>query len=272
MKKRTKKAALAGLAGLALLTLTACGTSKITDTNSGAWETVVYGFAQIIHFLSFNSSIAIGIIIFTLLIRLVLLPLMNIQIKSSQKMQEIQPEIKKIQAKYPGKDVESRRAMQEETQRLYSENKVSPYTGCLPLLVQMPVLWALYQALTRVNILQGDFLWLNIGEKDPYFILPILAAVFTFVSSYMTMKAAPERNGMTTSMTILMPIMIFIFALNVASGVALYWVVSNAFQVGQTMVLANPYKIIAAREAKVQAVVDKEKAREKAIKKAKKKK
>ena len=86
------------------------------------------------------------------------------------------------------------------------------------------------------------------------------------------MKSNPEKNMMTTSMTYLMPVMIFIFAVNIASGIALYWVVSNAFQVFQTMLIANPWKIIAARESKVQAQRDKEKARERAMKKAKKKK
>ena len=82
------------------------------------------------------------------------------------------------------------------------------------------------------------------------------------------MKAAPEKNAMTSTMTFLMPVMIFVFAINVASGVALYWVVSNGFQVLQTLLIANPFKIIAAREAKVKAEKDKIKAREKALKKA----
>lgn len=110
-----------------------------------------------------------------------------------------------------------------------------------------------------------------IGAKDPTFILPILAAVFTFLSSYLMMKSAPERNAMTTSMTYIMPIFILIMGVNFAAGIALYWVISNAFQVFQTMLLANPYKIIAAREAKVQVEKDKIKAREKALKKARKK-
>lgn len=104
--------------------------------------------------MSFGGLTGVGIILFTIIIRAALLPLMNIQIKSSQRMQEIQPEIKKIQAKYLSKDMESRRLMNEEIQKLYAENKVNPYMGCLPLVVQMPVLWALYQALSRVDFLK----------------------------------------------------------------------------------------------------------------------
>ena len=88
---------------------------------------------------------------------------------------------------------------------------MNPYAGCLPLLVQMPILWALYQALTRVDFLKhGTFLWFNIGDKDPTFILPILAALFTFASSWLTMKSAPEKNAMTSTMTFAMPVMIFV--------------------------------------------------------------
>ncbi|MGM9886107.1 MAG: YidC/Oxa1 family membrane protein insertase [Lactococcus sp.] len=268
-----KKIALLSMAASSLLLLTACGTTAVTSSSTNLWEQIVYGFAQVIRFLSLGGLTGVGIILFTIIIRAVLLPLMNIQIKSSQKMQEVQPEIKKIQLKYPGKDRESRMLVQEETQKLYAENKINPYMGCLPLLIQMPVLWALYQALSRVDFLKhGTFLWFDIGAKDPTFILPILAAVFTFLSSYLMMKSNPEKNMMTTSMTYLMPVMIFIFAVNIASGIALYWVVSNAFQVFQTMLIANPWKIIAARESKVQAQRDKEKARERAMRKAKKKK
>ena len=260
------------MAGAALLLLTACGTTAVTSSSTNLWDQIVYGFAQVIRFLSFGGLTGVGIILFTIVIRAALLPLMNIQIKSSQRMQEIQPEIKKIQAKYPSKDMESRRLMNEEIQKLYAENKVNPYMGCLPLVVQMPVLWALYQALSRVDFLKhGPFLWFEIGAKDSTFILPILAAIFTFLSSYLMMKSAPERNAMTTSMTYIMPIFILIMGVNYAAGIALYWVISNAFQVFQTMLLANPYKIIAAREAKVQVEKDKVKAREKALKKARKK-
>ena len=104
------------MAGAALLLLTACGTTAVTSSSTNLWDQIVYGFAQVIRFLSFGGLTGVGIILFTIVIRAALLPLMNIQIKSSQRMQEIQPEIKKIQAKYPSKDMESRRLMNEEIQ------------------------------------------------------------------------------------------------------------------------------------------------------------
>jgi YidC/Oxa1 family membrane protein insertase len=268
-----RKFKLSALLGLAVLVLTGCGRSDITAKTSGIWEQFVYGFAQIIHFLSFGGLVGLGIILFTIVIKTVLLPLMHIQMKSTRKMQEIQPEIKKIQAQYPGKDVESKRIVAEKTQELYSEQGVNPYAGCLPLLVQMPILWALYQSITRVGFLRdGHFLWFDIAKHDPYYILPILAALFTFASSWLAMKAAPEKNTMTTSMTYVMPILIFVMGIGVAAGVALYWTVSNAYQVFQTLLLNNPFKIQEERAAKAKAEKNKEKARQKALNKAKKKK
>ncbi|GFH40399.1 YidC/Oxa1 family membrane protein insertase [Lactococcus insecticola] len=269
MKRKLK---LSGLASLAIFILTGCGRSDITSKSSGIWDQFVFGFAQIIKFLSFGGLVGLGIILFTIVIRTVLLPLMHVQTKSTRKMQDIQPELKKIQAAHPGKDTESRRIVAEKTQELYAENGVNPYMGCLPLVVQMPILWALYQAITRVDFLRdGHFLWFDISGHDPYFVLPVLAALFTFASSWLAMKAAPERNTMTTAMTYIMPVMIFFMGISVAAGVALYWTVSNAYQVFQTLLLNNPFKIQEERAQKVNAEKNKEKARQKALAKAKKK-
>ena len=110
MKKKLK---VASLLGGALLLLTACGTSEVTSQSSGVWEKFVYFFAEVIRFLSIGGNIGVGIILFTLLIRTILLPVFQYQMTSSRKMQEIQPLVKEIQAKYPGKDLESRTRMSE---------------------------------------------------------------------------------------------------------------------------------------------------------------
>ena len=73
---------------------------------------------------------------------------------------------------------------------------MNPYAGCLPLLVQMPILMALWQSISRVPALQeGKFLWLQLGDRDPYFILPILAALFTFASTYLSSMSQIESNA-----------------------------------------------------------------------------
>lgn len=272
MKKRTKKLLLLASSASLLFLLTGCGTGEVTANTTDIWSRIVWFFGQAIQFFSIRGNIGVGIIVFTLVIRIILFPLMHFQAKSMRKTQELQPEIKKIQAQYPGKDSASRRNVQEATQRLYAENKVNPYVGCLPMLVQMPVLMGVFQALQRIPALQqGHFLWMNLGNPDQLFILPILAALFTFASSWLSMKAAIEENSMTKMMTFVMPVMIFFFAFTAASGVSLYWVVSNAFQVLQTMMTNNPFKIQRERAEKIQAEKDAEKNKQRALKKAMKK-
>ncbi|CYV72968.1 membrane protein insertase YidC [Streptococcus suis] len=218
MKKKVK---WAGLLVASLIVLTACGTGPVTSQSTDAWDRLIYWFASIIQFLSINGQIGIGIILFTILIRTLLLPLFQIQMNSSRKMQELQPQLKKLQAEYPGTDMESRQQLYEATQALYKENGVSMRASMIPLFIQMPILLALFQALTRVEALKvGHFLWLNLGEPDPFFILPIMAAVFTFLSSWLTNKSAIEKNMAMTIMTYVMPVMIFFFAVAAASGVA----------------------------------------------------
>lgn len=270
MKKKLK---WAGLLLMPLVLLTACGTSAVTSQSTDAWDRLIYWFATIIQFLSINGQIGIGIILFTLLIRTLLLPLFHIQMTSSRKMQELQPQIRQLQEQYAGTDIESRHKLHEATQALYKENGVSMKASMLPLAIQMPILLALFQALTRVEALKvGDFLWMNLGEPDPFFILPVLAAGFTFLSSWLTNKAAIEKNAALTAMNYILPAMIFFFALSSASGVALYWTVSNAYQVVQTLVLNNPFKIIEEREAKRRAEKERQAKIRKAQKKANKKK
>jgi YidC/Oxa1 family membrane protein insertase len=155
--------------------------------------------------------------------------------------------------------------LQEETKKLYAENNVSPYAGCLPLLVQMPVMMALYQAILRIPELRsGHFLWLNLSQSDPYFILPILAAVFTFASSYLSSMSQLESNASLKIMNFAMPVMIFVMALNLASGLSLYWVISNAFQVVQTLLINNPFKIRREREEAARQIRERERALQKA--------
>jgi len=268
MKKSTKRVLLALAAATLLFVLTGCGTGQVTGTDGNIWDNIVWYFGLAIKQLSFGGNYGIGIIIFTIIIRIILLPLMHFQTKSMRKTQELSADVKKIQAKY-GK---SSKQGQEEIQRLYAENNVNPYLGCLPLLVQMPVMMGIFQALQRIpELSQGHFLWFSLSEADPIFVLPILAALFTLASSWLNMLASPEQNGMTKTMTFGMPVMIFVMSVGVGSGVALYWVISNAFQVAQTMLINNPFKIKKEREEKVQAKKDAEKAKRKAMKKAMKK-
>ena len=226
--------------------LAGCGATSNVDANSsGVWDGyIIYPLSQFIIWLSnlLGGSYGLGIILFTIIILVALTPLTKMQMDSQFQMAEIQPEIE--------------------------ERGVNQFAGCLPLLIQLPVMFALYQVIARTEVLRdGHFLWLALGKADPYFILPILAAVLTWYSSYLTVKANPIQNGASKAMTYVAPAMILLVSFNFPAAVTLYWVVSNAVRVVQTFIFYNPYKIIAQREAKRQE----EKARQRRLRKALKK-
>lgn len=272
-----KKLQLTSLLATSLFVMSACtssgAASEITADSANLWSRFVYFFAETIQFLSFNGSIGLGIILFTLLIRTVLLPVFQAQMVASRKMQEAQPRLKELRNQYPGRDLESRTKLDREMRQVFKELGIKQSSSFWPILVQMPILLALFQALTRVEFLKtGYFLWINLGGVDTTFVLPILAAVFTFLSSWLSNKALPEKNGAMIGMMYGMPVIIFFFAIYSPSGVALYWAISNAYQVLQLYILNNPFKIIAEREAGIQAQRDLEVKKRKALKKAQKKK
>ncbi|WP_025729130.1 YidC/Oxa1 family membrane protein insertase [Atopobacter phocae] len=251
-----------------LLLVSACAREDITESSTGFWQRgVVYTFIQIIEWLSniFGGNYGIGIIVFTIIISIILMPVMHIQYKSMRRIGDLQPEVEKIKAKYPLNDRESQLKIQEETQQLYKDNGINQLMGCLPIFAQMPVLMALYQAVYYSPVLRnGHFLWLNLGKPDPYFLLPILAGIFTFLTSWLSMKSQAQQNSMSKSMTFIMPVFIAFMAIPLPSAVSLYWVTRNIFSVLQTLLLNNPYKINAEREEKLRL----ERKRQREIEKA----
>lgn len=283
-KKSTKRL----LAALALVTvfalvLSGCATqttqkpTPISHNSSNWWDAwVVYYLSQFVLWIAkvCGGSYGWAIIIFTVIIRVILLPLNAVQINSTRKMQEIQPELKALQEKYSSKDLETRNKLNEETQKLYKEAGVNPYAGCLPMVIQLPVMWALYQAIWRTPEMQnGKFLWMDLGKPDPYYILPILATVFTFLSSYIATLSVPKssQTTMTKMMSYVMAIMIGIGAIVFQSAISLYWVISNLFQVGQTLVLQNPFKYRKEQEAKEEAERERQRKMRQAYKRIKRK-
>lgn len=265
MKNKKRIILMAGMLALVVV-LSACGRGEVTAQSEGFWDRyIVYNFAQAIKALSFGNA-GIGIILFTLIIRIILLPLMHFQNKSMRKTQDLQPQLKALQQKYSSRDPETQQRLRDEQQRLYAENGVNPYIGCLPMLVQMPILMALWQSIQRTpDLTQGKFLWLELGSRDPYFILPILAAIFTFLSTYLSSMSQLEANPTTKIMNFAMPLMILLMGINLASGLSLYWVVSNAFQVVQTLLINNPFKIRREREELARIQREKERNLQKAL-------
>lgn len=255
--------------------LTACsGTDPITHQSTGIWDGwILYPLSQFIIRLSrlLGGNFGIGIIAFTAIIRTILIPLNQMQFKTQRQMMELQPEIEALKQKYPNRDKASMEMMQKEQQELFDKHGVNQFIGCLPLLVQLPILTALYQAISRTAVIkEGHFLWMNLGQPDPFFILPVLAAVLTFWNTYITMKANPQDNATTKSMMYFMPVMILMITISLPSALALYFVISNLLSVLFTYLFNNPYKIIQERQAKLQEERDRQKKLRKAIKKVQK--
>ena len=212
------------------------------------------------HALQFLASVlgsaGLAIIVFTILMRVVLLPLTIQQYRSQKAMSRLQPELKELQRKF-GKD---REKLQVETMALYKERGVNPAAGCFPLVVQMPILFALYAALIALSqtdpMFQQPWMWIpNLAHPDVIviagvsipFILPILTAATQWVQQrMMTMPSDDPQQRMQNSIMQFMPLMMLYFGTTIAAGVVLYWLTQNLagivqqyFQTGWGSLLPN---------------------------------
>lgn len=184
-------------------------------------------------------SYGIAIIILTIVIKVLLLPFALKQIKSMKGMQEIQPKVAALQKKYKN----DRTKLSIEMQKLYREHNISPLAGCLPLLIQMPFLVSIFYALQgfQYDSAHASFLWLSsLASKDPTYVLPILSAVSTWALSAQT--APKNAEGPQKMMTYFMPLFIGYISINFPSGLVIYWVVSNLFQLVQQTIVFHKDK------------------------------
>ncbi len=236
------------------------------------WETIIIQpmtnlLLWIYDFLGHGPHMfGLAIILFTILIKLITWPLNASQVKGAQAMQALQndKEWQDIQKKY-AKDKEK---LAQEQMRIYKERGINPFASCLPTLVQFPIIIGLYQSITRAlsvtpydmlklartiypfqNVegiipLNSKFLWMDLGRPESIqilgFALPTLAiivALTTYIQSKLTMPASTNPNDqsaqMTKMMSIYMPLMLGWFALNFASGIAVYFIISNVLGVVQ---------------------------------------
>ncbi|CAN7371705.1 membrane protein insertase YidC [Rossellomorea sp. LjRoot5] len=227
---------------LLIFALTGCQSA----TTDGAFfhDYLVNPFSFLIHeigtFLGGNFGVAI--IVITLLIRLVLLPFMLKTYKNQQdmkgKMALIKPEMSAIQKKIKEtKDKEEQKKLQQELMMLYQKNGVNPLNmGCLPLLIQTPILIGLYYAIrSSSEIASHSFLWFNLGQPDH--IMAIIAGVVYLAQSRVSLMNIPaEQQAQMKIMGLLSPVMIFIFSLNAPAALPLYWTVGGAFLILQTLI------------------------------------
>ncbi|MEE8482831.1 MAG: membrane protein insertase YidC [Acidiferrobacterales bacterium] len=185
-------------------------------------------YALLSYIQSFVGNWGWAIIVLTIMIKAVFFPLNNTQYKSMAKMKKLQPRMAALKEQHGGDRERYSKAMME----LYKKEKVNPMSGCLPILVQIPVFIALYWVLLEsVEMRQAPFmLWIHdLSAKDPYFILPLLMGASMFVTTWMS----PTTDPMQRKIFLMMPVMFTAFFLFFPSGLVLYWLVNNVLQIIQ---------------------------------------
>jgi YidC/Oxa1 family membrane protein insertase len=260
-----------------MLLVSGCGVSYdgvdvMTTPPDGLWQTLavwpltkaLIWLNDVLATMSIPYSWGFAIILFTVIIKLVTFPLTMSQIRGMQAQKELQPRLQEIQKKY-GKD---REKLAQEQMALYKEAGVNPLSGCLPLLIQMPILFGLYAALVALGPRLNDahFFWIpnlafpsftgglawipdlftegQYGVLLAYLILPVLLMVSQiYVQKYMTPATPSTGNdgtaNMMKQMTTIMTLMFGFFTLQVPAGLTLYWVTSNFLQMGQQFLVTR---------------------------------
>ena len=181
------------------------------------------------------NNYGVSIILLTLLVRLLLLPLYHRQNTYTAAMADLQPKINDIQTKYAA----DRNTMNEKINELYADAGISPLSGCLPLVIQMPIILGLFALLRNpLTYMSGlaaavheSFLWIPDLSQPDNWILPIIAGITTYFSTASTGDAG---GSSMKAMKYFFPVMVFIFGKSFPSGLALYWAVGNFFTMIQT--------------------------------------
>lgn len=263
---------------LAMVVLSGCGVPRsgvdVTQTDpDGVWQafvvwpmarSLVWIDAMLRDFGISSNHWGYAIILFTLFIKLITLPLTITQIRGMQAQRELQPKIQELQKKY-GKD---REKMSQEQMKLYREAGVNPLSGCLPLVVQMPILFGLYSALVALSgIIQNSrFFWIpdlgfpryteglswipeafnggDYGQLAAYLTLPILLMASQYIMQQWMTPSTPSTGagdaaGMTKQIGTMMTFMFGFFTLQVPAGLSLYWVTSNLLQLLQQWLITS---------------------------------
>ncbi len=181
----------------------------------------------------------LSIIIITLIIKILFFPLTYSSMRSMSKMQELQPKIKAIRARFKKAktDMAQRRRMNEEIMKLYKEQGVNPAGGCLPMLIQIPVFFGFFRLLmVAIEFRQSPFIfWItDLSARDPFYVTPILMGVTQFISQKMTPSSADPTQA---RMMLLMPVIFTILFINFPSGLVLYWLTNNVLQIGQQYIM-----------------------------------
>lgn len=192
----------------------------------------------------FTKNYGFAIIVLTIIIKIVLYPLQHKSIVSMKKMQKVQPKVESIKNKYrkSQKDPEQRQKMNVEMMNLYKQEGINPMGGCLPMLLQLPILWGFYGLLGRAIELRGaPFIWWihDLSAKDPYYITPILMTITMFIQQAITPTSADPAQK---RMFLIMPLVFGWIFKEFPSGLVLYWFVQNILTIVQQMIMNKYWK------------------------------
>ncbi|MCD9024853.1 YidC/Oxa1 family membrane protein insertase [Cohnella silvisoli] len=216
---------------------TAITTGEMSESHSWWTRNVVYWFSLMLDKFAdwFGGEYGLSILLLTIIVRTIILPLMIKQYKNTKAMQALQPEMKKVREKFK----DDPKKQQEEMMKLYQTNQVNPLAGCLPLIVQMPIFIALYSSINKnIAIREHTFIGLKLGVSPSeaghwyYYLIPIVAAMTTFIQSRMMASQQPMVGPMKGLMYIF-PVMIFVMAINFPIALPLYWIYSNIYTITQ---------------------------------------
>jgi YidC/Oxa1 family membrane protein insertase len=181
----------------------------------------------------------LAIILITFIIKVLFFPLTYSSMRSMAKMQELQPKIKAIRARYKKAktDIAQRRKMNEEIMKMYREQGVNPAGGCLPMLIQIPVFWGFFRLLmVAIEFRHSPFIfWIkDLSAKDPFYVTPILMGITQYISQKMTPTSADPAQA---RMMLLMPVVFTFLFISFPSGLVLYWLTNNILQIGQQYIM-----------------------------------
>lgn len=179
-----------------------------------------------------TGNYGVAIILLTIAIRLLMYPLTLNQMKSAVKMRKLQPKLQALQERYK----ENPQEYQKRVMELWKEHGINPFSGCLPLLVQLPILYALFAVLRDFSFegISPNFLFWDLSVSDPYYVLPILAGVTTYFQAMMTMTDPSQR-----AMMMVMPVVITFISISFPAGLVLYWFTSNLFAIAQQFLITR---------------------------------
>jgi YidC/Oxa1 family membrane protein insertase len=210
--------------------------NRLKTLGVGAERLVDYGFFTIIAkplvwFIRLTHTVTgnygIDIIVISILIKIIFLPLTQISMKSMKEMQKVQPEMNRLKEQHK----EDKAKLQQEIMLLYKRRKINPLSGCLPMLIQIPVFFALYNALQNgIEMRHAPFLlWIvDLSAKDPIYITPIVMGATQFIQQKMSPTTGDPAQA---KMFLLMPVMFTFIFLNLPSGLVLYWLVNNVLSI-----------------------------------------